>query len=295
MRWRDMRRSDNVEDRRGMSMGGAGIKLGGGALLLIVVLSLLTGTNPLDLLSGLEEASPPAIDSGPERKPPADDPQSDFIRAILGDTEDTWSRLFGQGGGTYEPPRLVLFSGAVQSACGQASAAVGPFYCPPDRRVYLDLQFFQELSERFGAPGDFARAYVVAHEIGHHVQNLLGVSERVQRQRARVDQASANALSVRLELQADCYAGSGATPPRGATSSSRATSRPPWRRRRRSETIAYRSSRAGTSCPSRSPTAHPPSVSGGSGPASRRGTCGAATRSWPGSSGRRGAPLGARV
>ena len=208
MRWRDMRRSDNVEDRRGMSMGGAGIKLGGGGLLLIIVLSLLTGTNPLDLLSGLEEAgSPPSIDTGPERKPPADDPQSDFIRAILGDTEDTWGRLFDQGGGTYEPPRLVLFSGAVQSACGQASAAVGPFYCPPDRRVYLDLQFFQELSERFGAPGDFARAYVVAHEIGHHVQNLLGVSERVQRQRARMDQAGANALSVRLELQADCYAG----------------------------------------------------------------------------------------
>ena len=208
MRWRDMRRSDNVEDRRGMSMGGAGIKLGGGGLLLIVVLSLLTGTNPLDLLSGLEEAGGPStIDSGPERKPPADDPQSDFIRAILGDSEDTWGRLFSQGGGTYEPPRLVLFSGAVQSACGQASAAVGPFYCPPDRSVYLDLQFFQELSERFGAPGDFARAYVVAHEIGHHVQNLLGVSERVQRQRTRLDQAGANALSVRLELQADCYAG----------------------------------------------------------------------------------------
>ena len=185
MRWRDMRRSDNVEDRRGMSMGGAGIKLGGGGLLLIVVLSLLTGTNPLDLLSGLEEAgSPTTIDSGAERKPPADDPQADFIRAILGDSEDTWGRLFSQGGGTYEPPRLVLFSGAVQSACGQASAAVGPFYCPPDRSVYLDLQFFQELSERFGAPGDFARAYVVAHEIGHHVQNLLGVSERVQRQRS---------------------------------------------------------------------------------------------------------------
>jgi predicted metalloprotease len=126
---------------------------------------------------------------------------------VLGDTEDTWSRLFSQGGGTYEPPRLVLFSDAVQSACGQASAAVGPFYCPPDRQVYLDLQFFRELSERFGAPGEFARAYVIAHEIGHHVQNLLGISERVQRQRARMDQASANALSVRLELQADCYAG----------------------------------------------------------------------------------------
>jgi predicted metalloprotease len=209
MRWRDLRRSENVEDRRGMAMGGAGLKLGGGGLLLIVVLSLLTGTNPLDILGGLvEEAPPPAeVDSGPQRKPPQDDPQADFIRAILGDTEDTWSRLFEQGGGAYEPPRLVLFTGAVQSACGQASAAVGPFYCPPDRRVYLDLQFFRELSERFGAPGDFARAYVVAHEIGHHVQNLLGVSERVQRQRARMDQAAANALSVRLELQADCYAG----------------------------------------------------------------------------------------
>jgi predicted metalloprotease len=207
MRWTDFRRSENVEDRRGMSMGGAGLKLSGGGLLLIVVLSLLTGTNPLDLLSGLEEAAPPTIDSGPERKPPADDPQADFIRAVLGDTEDTWGRLFGQGGGTYEPPHLVLFSGAVQSACGQASAAVGPFYCPPDRRVYLDLGFFRELSERFGAPGEFARAYVVAHEIGHHVQNLLGTSDRVQRQRQRADQVSANALSVRLELQADCYAG----------------------------------------------------------------------------------------
>jgi hypothetical protein len=207
MRWNDMRRSDNVEDRRGMSVGGAGLKLGGGGLLLILVLSVLTGTNPLDLLGGLEESSPPAVDQGPERKPPADDPQADFIRAVLGDIEDTWGRLFEQGGGTYEQPRLVLFSGAVDSACGQASAAVGPFYCPPDRKVYLDLEFFRELSQRFGAPGDFARAYVVAHEVGHHVQNLLGTSDRVQRQRSRADQASANALSVRLELQADCYAG----------------------------------------------------------------------------------------
>lgn len=208
MRWRDMRRSDNVEDRRGMPMAGAGLKLGGGGLLLILVLSVLTGTNPLDLIGGLEEGgSPPAIDSGPERKPPTDDPQADFVRALLGDTEDTWGRLFSQGGGTYEPPRLVLFSGAVQSACGHASAAVGPFYCPPDGRVYLDLEFFRELSERFGVPGEFARAYVVAHEIGHHVQNLLGTSERVQRQCTRMDQVSANALSMRLELQADCYAG----------------------------------------------------------------------------------------
>jgi uncharacterized protein len=208
MRWKDMRRSENVEDRRGgLPMGGAGLKLGGGGILLVLVLSFLTGTNPLDLLSSLEESSPSAVDSGPERKPPSDDPQADFVRAVVGDTEDTWGQLFSQGGGTYEPPRLVLFAGGVQSACGQASSAVGPFYCPPDRRVYLDLDFFRELSERFGAPGDFARAYVVAHEIGHHVQNLLGTSDKVQRQRGRTDQASANALSVRLELQADCFAG----------------------------------------------------------------------------------------
>lgn len=207
MRWRDMRRSENVEDRRGLPMGGAAVKLGGGTLVLILLISALTGTNPLEIIGGLEQAGPPATEVGPERKPPADDPQADFIRAVLGDIEDTWGRQFAQGGGTYEPPRLVLFSGAVQSACGQASAAVGPFYCPPDRQVYLDLQFFRELSERFGAPGDFARAYVVAHEVGHHVQNLLGTAERVHRQRARMDQASANALSVRLELQADCYAG----------------------------------------------------------------------------------------
>jgi predicted metalloprotease len=207
MRWRDLRRSENVEDRRGAPMGGAAIKLGGGTLLLVLLVSALTGTNPLDIIGGLEQGAPPATEIGSERKPPADDPQADFIRAILGDIEDTWGRAFTQGGGTYEPPRLVLFSGAVQSACGQASAAVGPFYCPPDRQVYLDLSFFRELSERFGAPGDFARAYVVAHEVGHHVQNLLGTAERVQQQRARLDQASANALSVRLELQADCYAG----------------------------------------------------------------------------------------
>jgi uncharacterized protein len=212
MRWRDMRRSDNVEDRRGMPMGGAGIKVGGGMLLVVLLVSVLTGTNPLDLIGGLEQgieetAPPPGSDVGPGRQPPPGDQQADFVRAVLGDIEDTWGRLFSQGGGTYEPPRLVLFSGAVQSACGQASSAVGPFYCPPDRQVYLDLQFFRELSERFGAPGDFARAYVMAHEVGHHVQNLLGTAERVQRQRSRMDKASANALSVRLELQADCYAG----------------------------------------------------------------------------------------
>jgi predicted metalloprotease len=206
-----MRRSENVEDRRGVPMGGAGVKVGGGMLLVVLLVSVLTGTNPLDLIGGLEqgleETAPPSGDGGPPRQPPAEDRQADFVRAVLGDIEDTWGRIFTQGGGTYEPPRLVLFSGAVQSACGQASSAVGPFYCPPDRQVYLDLQFFRELSERFGAPGEFARAYVMAHEVGHHVQNLVGTAERVHRQRSGMDKASANALSVRLELQADCYAG----------------------------------------------------------------------------------------
>jgi predicted metalloprotease len=207
-----MRRSENVEDRRGMPMGGAGVKVGGGMLLVVLLVSVLTGTNPLDLIGGLEQGieqtgAPPGGDPGPARKPSPDDQQADFVRAVLGDIEDTWGGIFSQGGATYEPPRLVLFSGMVQSACGQASSAVGPFYCPPDRQVYLDLQFFRELSERFGAPGEFARAYVMAHEVGHHVQNLLGTAERVHEQRSRLDKASANALSVRLELQADCYAG----------------------------------------------------------------------------------------
>jgi predicted metalloprotease len=182
--------------------------MGGGLLLVVLLVSVLTGTNPFDLIGGLEDvAPPPASDVGPPRQPPAQDTQADFVRAVLGDIEDTWGGIFSQGGATYEPPRLVLFSGMVQSACGQASSAVGPFYCPPDRQVYLDLQFFRELSERFGAPGEFARAYVMAHEVGHHVQNLLGTAERVHEQRSRLDKASANALSVRLELQADCYAG----------------------------------------------------------------------------------------
>lgn len=210
MRWRDLRRSDNVEDRRGQAPGrmGPGLKLGGGGLLLVLLVSVMTGTNPLELLVALQETGgPPAVETTPAPAPPANDPTSDFVRAVLGDTEDTWGRIFREGGGEYQAPRLVLFRDAVASACGHASAAVGPFYCPPDRRVYLDLGFFRDLSERFGAPGDFARAYVISHEIGHHVQNLLGISEKVQRQRGQLDQAAANALSVRLELQADCFAG----------------------------------------------------------------------------------------
>jgi predicted metalloprotease len=208
MRWQDLRRSDNVEDRRGQRAVRMGGGLGIGGIVVVLLASALLDKNPLELLRLLEQpgAGVPA-ETGPAPPPPADDPQADFVRAILGDTEDTWRRLFEQAGSRYQEPRLVLFREAVNSACGLQSAAVGPFYCPPDSRVYLDLGFFQELSERFGAPGDFARAYVIAHEIGHHVQNLTGVSDRVGAQRTRLGEEQGNALSVKVELQADCLAG----------------------------------------------------------------------------------------
>jgi predicted metalloprotease len=217
MRWRDMRGSQNVEDREGMPAGGGrlpggGLKIGGAGLIAVVVLSLLLGQNPLDILVSLQEGGGPGptVETQGQRvdpNAPQRDENKEFVVRVLGDTEDTWTKLLGQAGGQYRPPKLVLFRGAVDSACGLASSAVGPFYCPPDSQVYLDTTFFQELRDRFGAPGDFARAYVIAHEIGHHVQNLLGVSEQVQRQRARAGQAASNQLSVRQELQADCLAG----------------------------------------------------------------------------------------
>jgi hypothetical protein len=211
MRWERLRRSDNVEDRRGrMPAGlGRGAGIGGGGLLLILVVALLLGKNPLEILALLtESAAPPASQEQAAPAPAGgEDREGDFVRAVLGDTEDTWNALLERGGRDYQEPRLVLFTRAVESACGFASSAVGPFYCPGDRQVYLDLAFFEDLSSRFGAPGDFARAYVIAHEIGHHVQNELGISERFDRQRARLGQEQANALSVRLELQADCFAG----------------------------------------------------------------------------------------
>jgi hypothetical protein len=219
MRWQDMRGSDNVEDREGQSprmggLGGGGLKIGGAGLVAVVVLSLLFGQNPLEILSMLAggggEVSAPAPQTAPPPSrsgPPLRDENKEFVAKVLGDTEDVWGRLLGQMGGRYDPPKLVLFRDSVDSACGLASSAVGPFYCSGDRHVYLDLTFFQELKQRFGAPGDFARAYVIAHEIGHHVQNQLGISEKVARQRERGGQAAANALSVRQELQADCFAG----------------------------------------------------------------------------------------
>jgi predicted metalloprotease len=206
MRWESGRRSSNIEDRRGMRAAGP-IGIGGiGTIILVLLISFLTGTNPLQLLQVTESMQPGAPASGPTGAP-AGDPQAEFVAVVLGDTEEAWTRVFAASGDRYEPPVLVLFEGQVQSACGFTSAAVGPFYCPADRKVYLDLSFFRELDQRFGAPGDFAQAYVVAHEVGHHVQNLLGLSTRVSQMQQRASEAQANALSVRLELQADCFAG----------------------------------------------------------------------------------------
>jgi len=210
MRWKLGRRSTNIEDRRGVRVGpGSGLRLGGGAVLLIAVVALLMGGDPGRILEILEQPQVTVSEepgSGPPAGP-ANDEQADFVAAVLGDTEDTWEQVLAEAGRRYQPPRLVLFSDAVQSACGLGSAAVGPFYCPGDRKVYIDLAFFRELDERFGAPGDFARAYVIAHEVGHHIQNLLGIADQVSRLSARLGAAERNALSVRQELQADCFAG----------------------------------------------------------------------------------------
>ena len=228
MRWGDFRRSENVDDRTEGSSGGGfpaggGIKLGGGALVVVVIASLLFGVNPLEMI-GMIEGGGPATPSMPQSQaPPGYGPQhapgqpgpptarkdasKDFAAAVLGDTEDVWHAVFQAMGARYEPPRLVLFRRATRSACGSASAATGPFYCSADRELYLDTAFFDELSRRFGAPGDFAQAYVIAHEVGHHVQNLTGTMRKVDQQMQRLDARARNALSVRLELQADCYAG----------------------------------------------------------------------------------------
>lgn len=208
MKWRQARRSSNVEDRRGMRPA-TGAKVGGGAALLVVVVALLLGGDPGVVLQMLEPGATGPLPAGGQTGSVGvpEDEAGEFVSAILGDTEDTWTALFREAGRRYEPPTLVLFSDAVQSACGTASAAVGPFYCPPDQQVYIDLAFYDDLRRRFGAPGDFAQAYVIAHEVGHHVQNLLGISGQVQAERRRISQAEGNALSVRLELQADCFAG----------------------------------------------------------------------------------------
>lgn len=202
MRWQGGRRSSNVQDRRGR---GAAMVGGGIGAVVLTLLAIVLGVDPTELTTGGAPA-----EQVPTAEPGAftgADEEADFIAVVLADTEDTWNELFARDGSQYREPQLVLFEDAVNSACGFAQAAVGPFYCPRDQMVYLDLGFFRELHERFGAPGEFARAYVVAHEIGHHVQTLLGLSEQVRSLQARSSQQEANALQVRMELQADCLAG----------------------------------------------------------------------------------------
>ena len=206
MRWDDLRQSSNVEDVRGSTGGGRGLKIGLGGTLLALIASYFFGIDPR-LILGLMNAVPnqssaPAVSSGTPQ-----DQQGRFISAVLGETEDSWSAIFQANGVQYLPPKLVLYRDEMPTACGSGSAAAGPFYCPLDRKVYLDLSFFQQLSDEFQAPGEFAEAYVLAHEVGHHVQNLLGISGKVRAAQERASDAQANQLSVRLELQADCFAG----------------------------------------------------------------------------------------
>ncbi|NGM19324.1 zinc metallopeptidase [Roseomonas stagni] len=203
------RESGNVEDRRGRGggFGGRGIAVGGGlGSMVLVVIALLLGVDPGVILSG-GDPGPARTETQGGGAPPADDEGSRFVRRVLAETEDVWNPVFQQMGRRYEEPRLVLFSGAVQSACGMAQSAVGPFYCPGDSRVYIDLDFLAQMQRQLGAPGDFAAAYVIAHEVGHHVQNQLGVLGRVQQLRASAGEREGNALQVRVELQADCLAG----------------------------------------------------------------------------------------
>jgi predicted metalloprotease len=208
MRWQQSRRSENVEDQRGSRVA-TGPVIGGGLAVVILLVGLLLGGDPATLLETIGGATTQQTTQtmDPAQMSEADARARDFVAAVLGETEDVWRQVFAQNGATYQEPRLVLFSGSTQSACGYASAAVGPFYCSADQRVYLDTEFFSDLERQFGASGDFAQAYVIAHEIGHHVQNLLGVMDKVDALRQRASQREANDLSVRLELQADFFAG----------------------------------------------------------------------------------------
>ena len=206
MRWQSGRRSGNVEDRRGLRVT-RGIAGGGLGTIVIVLVALYFGIDPSTILDMAPTGGGTRVEQSAEPRPAAENAQAEFVSVVLADTEDSWGAIFRAKGGSYEAPTLVLFTDAVESACGMAGAATGPFYCPADRKVYLDLSFFDELDQRFGAPGDFAQAYVVAHEVGHHIQNVLGTNAQVSRLQQQASKAEANSLSVRLELQADCYAG----------------------------------------------------------------------------------------
>lgn len=207
MQWRGRRQSGNVEDRRGSgggSFGGLPIKGGLGLVVVIIVISLITGRNPLSLLQQIPlDTGPSVSQSAPYQPTPEEEELSQFVKVVLADTEDVWNQLLTE----YREPTLVLFSGSVQSGCGSADASTGPFYCSADEKLYIDLSFYEELKNRFDAPGDFAQAYVIAHEVGHHVQHLLGITEKVHAMRGELSEEEYNKLSVKLELQADFLAG----------------------------------------------------------------------------------------
>ncbi|MBL8430241.1 MAG: zinc metallopeptidase [Dechloromonas sp.] len=215
MRMDNQRESDNLEDRRGSGMGGGGgLRLGGGrmglgTIAIALVASYFLGVNPMTVINLLSGGGMPAIEqSAPAaQRPPADDQMAKFVSKVLASTEDTWNEVFRANGRQYQEPKLVLFTGATPTACGTGQSAMGPFYCPGDQKVYIDLAFYRDLKDRFKAPGEFAQAYVIAHEVGHHVQHLLGIADKVHQTKQRVSEREANALSVRMELQADCLAG----------------------------------------------------------------------------------------
>lgn len=214
MKWEGQEQSSNVEDRRGQGGGRGGMRIGGrgvglGTVAIALVAGWIFGINPLTVLGllsggGMES---PQVQQAPAGKPPANDKAAMFVSTVLRDTEQVWGQVIKAGGGTYKEPKLVLFRGATPTACGAGESAMGPFYCPGDAKVYLDLDFFDTLARQLGAPGDFAAAYVVAHEVGHHLQNLMGITGKVDAMRGKVSQQQMNALSVRVELQADCLAG----------------------------------------------------------------------------------------
>ena len=216
MKWEGQRQSENVEDRRGSGglggMGGGrrvgGRGLGIGSIVIAMIAAWIFGINPLSVLGLIGEVDTGAAPAqGSAHAPPSNDRQAAFVSTVLADTEDTWQALFRSGGSQYRAPKLVLFRGSVPTACGSGQSLMGPFYCPGDQKVYIDLGFFETLSHELGAPGDFAQAYVIAHEVGHHVQQIIGLTNRVDQMRWRVSPSQMNAMSVRVELQADCLAG----------------------------------------------------------------------------------------
>jgi len=212
MRWEGNRESENVEDARD-SGGGGGFRLGGGSLglgsvVIALVAGWIFGVNPLTILGLMSGGGgAPQTQQAPAHKPPADDQMARFVSVVLADTEDVWRAKFRAAGATYREPKLRLFRGSEPTACGMGQAAMGPFYCPGDEKVYIDLRFYEQMKTRLGAPGDFAQAYVIAHEVGHHVQKLMGITSRIDNLRGRATEAQQNAMSVRVELQADCFAG----------------------------------------------------------------------------------------